>query len=107
MIDLIEDNLEAIIALCERYGVRRLAVFGSAAKGTFDPEHSDIDFLVDLGDYDDRVARRFMRFIVALEDLLGQSVHVTTSRSVQSEWFRKELAETARTIYAADTPAAA
>ncbi len=107
MIALIEENRKEIAELCEQYGVRRLSVFGSAAKGTFDPATSDIDFVVDLGKYDERVARRFMRFIVALEDLLGHSVHVTTSRSVQSEWFRKELAETARMIYAADTPAAA
>lgn len=30
MIALIEDNREAIAELCERFGVRRLAVFGSA-----------------------------------------------------------------------------
>lgn len=34
---MLEDNREAIAALCERFGVRRLSVFGSAAKGTFDP----------------------------------------------------------------------
>lgn len=107
MIALIENNREAIAALCREHGVRRLAVFGSAVTGTFDPATSDIDFLVDLGDYDDRVGRRFMRLIVALEDLLGRRVDVTTSRSVKSEWFRRELAETAQTIYAADTTAAA
>ena len=36
MIALIEDNRDAIVALCERYGVRRLSLFGSAAKGTLD-----------------------------------------------------------------------
>ncbi|HEV2066409.1 MAG TPA: nucleotidyltransferase domain-containing protein, partial [Thermomicrobiales bacterium] len=83
MIALIEDNREAIAELCERYGVRRLAVFGSAAKGTFDPATSDIDFLVDLGDYDDRVGRRYMRLIVGLEDLLGRRADVTTVRAVK------------------------
>ncbi len=51
MIALIEDNREAIAELCRQFGVRRLAVFGSAAKGTFDPATSDVDFLVDLGNY--------------------------------------------------------
>jgi len=107
MIALIEDNREAIAALCRQYGVRRLAVFGSAAKGTFDPATSDIDFLVDLGEYDDRVARRYLGLIVALEDLLGRRTDVTTVRAVKSEWFKQELAGTAQTIYAADTTAAA
>ena len=107
MIALIEDNKAAIVALCERFGVRRLALFGSAATGTFDPARSDIDLLVDLGDYDDRVGKRFMGFAAAIEDVLGPNVHITTIRSVQSEWFRRELAETAQTIYEADATAAA
>lgn len=107
MIALIEDNRDEIVALCERFGVRRLALFGSAAKGTFDPETSDLDFLVDLGEYDDRVGKRFMGFVVALEDLLGRTVHIKTSRSVKSEWLRQELAATAQTIHEADSTAAA
>ena len=29
--------------LCERYGVERLELFGSAARGKYDPAHSDLD----------------------------------------------------------------
>ncbi|MGN6033725.1 MAG: nucleotidyltransferase family protein, partial [Thermomicrobiales bacterium] len=47
MIALIQDNVQEIRALCERFDVRRLELFGSAATGRFDPAHSDIDFLVD------------------------------------------------------------
>jgi len=36
MIPLVADNKDAIVALCKRYGVRRLALFGSAATGAFD-----------------------------------------------------------------------
>ncbi|WP_211236509.1 nucleotidyltransferase family protein [Arthrobacter castelli] len=39
---------EAIRGACEQYGVERLRVFGSALSDRFDPEHSDIDFLVDF-----------------------------------------------------------
>lgn len=48
MIALVEDNRDAIVALCERFGVRRLALFGSAAKGTFDPATSDLVSLHEL-----------------------------------------------------------
>jgi predicted nucleotidyltransferase len=36
-----------IAAICKRYGVRLLAVFGSAARGEARPD-SDIDFLVEF-----------------------------------------------------------
>jgi len=42
------DHLDAIRELCVKYRVKRLAVFGSAAKGTFDPAKSDVDFVVEF-----------------------------------------------------------
>jgi predicted nucleotidyltransferase len=101
MISLVADNKDAIVALCRQYGVRRLALFGSAAKGTFDPGKSDLDFLVDLGEYEEGVARRYLGFVVALQETLGRDVDVVTSRSVKSSAFRDELAATAQTIYEA------
>src|ERR1035441_493253 len=50
MIALIEQHRAALAALCRRFKVRRLDLFGSAAKGTFDPQSSDLDFLVSLDD---------------------------------------------------------
>ncbi|MBA2247838.1 MAG: nucleotidyltransferase domain-containing protein [Chloroflexia bacterium] len=99
MIALVEDNREAIVALCERYGVRRLSVFGSAVTGTFDPETSDVDFLVDLGEYDPGVARRYLGLIVALEHLFGRHVDVVTEKAVKDPDFRRELEATAKVIY--------
>lgn len=99
MIALIEDNRDAIVDLCERYGIRRLALFGSAAKGMFDPATSDLDFIVDLGEYDPGVARRYLGLIVALEQLFGRHVDVVTVRSIQSPAFRDEVKATSRVIY--------
>ena len=48
MIGLIEDNRQALEALCVQYRVACLEVFGSAADGTFDPATSDLDFLVEF-----------------------------------------------------------
>lgn len=108
MITLVEDNKDAIVALCERFGVRRLALFGSAAKGTFDPATSDLDFVVDLGTYEEGVGSRYLGFIVALEQLFGRHVDVVTVRSIQSPAFRDEVDATSRVIYdATGRPAAA
>src|SRR5215211_8670805 len=46
MIGIIEDRRAEVAALCERYGVKRLDLFGSAAGDGFDPEASDLDFVV-------------------------------------------------------------
>lgn len=54
---IITSHLDDIAAICRANGIQRLYVFGSAAQDTFDPEKSDLDFQVDLGDYDSSVGR--------------------------------------------------
>jgi uncharacterized protein len=47
MLPLIENRRAEIAELCRRFRVRRLDVFGSAARGgDFDPARSDVDLLV-------------------------------------------------------------
>ena len=48
MLPLIAERRSEIAALCRRFHVRRLDMFGSAARGDFDPARSDIDFLVEF-----------------------------------------------------------
>ena len=48
MIDLVEEKRDALGALCRRFHVKRLEIFGSAVTGRFDPSRSDLDFLVDF-----------------------------------------------------------
>ena len=48
MIDLVEHHRPKLAALCRQFNVQRLDVFGSAARGNFDPDRSDLDFLVTL-----------------------------------------------------------
>lgn len=75
MVDLITDNLEAIAALCETYGVRKLEVFGSATDPSrFDLQTSDVDFVIEFSDREQNYARRFFRFAEAIEALLGRDV---------------------------------
>jgi len=64
MIAMIEQYHHELEALCIRYRVQRLDLFGSAAKGTFKPESSDLDFIVRFADtsapdYADRYIRRY------------------------------------------------
>ncbi len=54
MIGIVEDRRAEVAALCERYGVKRLDLFGSAAGDGFDPEASDLDFVVSFERRDPR-----------------------------------------------------
>ena len=42
----LQDKRAAFEALCHRYGVARLELFGSATTDAFDPNASDLDLLV-------------------------------------------------------------
>ena len=46
MQDFIHAKREEIADLCRKHHVRRLSVFGSAARDDFDPDSSDVDVLV-------------------------------------------------------------
>ena len=94
---------EAIAALCRRYGVVRLEVFGSAARGRdFDPARSDADFLVEFGEQAISVAA-FLDFKEALEALLGRPVDLVERGAVEESRNyirRRSILADAETIYA-------
>ena len=48
MIADIASHREELRELCRRFHVRRLDLFGSAARDDFDAERSDLDFLVEF-----------------------------------------------------------
>ena len=66
MIPLVEYRLAEVARLCERYGVERLDLFGSAAGEGFDPEKSDLDFVVS---FERREPPDLFRRYFGLEDL--------------------------------------
>lgn len=46
MVTIIKDKRDAIAALCRRFGVVRLYVFGSAVRDDFRPGESDVDLVM-------------------------------------------------------------
>ncbi len=57
-----------------KYGVKRIGLFGSYAKGT-PAETSDIDLIVE---FERPIGFRFVEFVEYLESLLGKPVDVLT-----------------------------
>lgn len=101
MVDLIEQHRGEIAALCRRVGVRKLELFGSAARGDFDRAGSDVDFLFDFDDDPDALADRFFQLLEGLGQLLGRKVDLVSSRDVTNPFFLEVVNRDRVTLYAA------
>jgi predicted nucleotidyltransferase len=102
MLKLIEQHREQLAALCRRYGVRRLDLFGSATRDDFDLERSDLDFAVEFDDLAARgAADRYFGLLVDLQDLFGRRVDLVSVTGVRNPYFRQVLEETRVPLYAA------
>ena len=99
----IDKHRESLTALCHRYGVVRLEVFGSAARGVdFDPTRSDADFLVAFEKISGLSALdQFLGFSEALQRLLGRSVDLVEASAVRNPYVRATINRSKELIYAA------
>jgi predicted nucleotidyltransferase len=99
----IDEKRDALAALCRRYGVARLEVFGSAARGAdFNPGYSDADFLVTFTPAARNNLETFIDLKDALEGLLGRPVDLIERETVEaSRNFirRRAILNEAETVY--------
>ena len=70
-----EEIREKSIPLAKQYGVKRLGLFGSYARGEA-RDDSDLDFLIHTGKM--RGLLQYMGFVLDLEDAFGCHVDVVT-----------------------------
>jgi predicted nucleotidyltransferase len=100
--DVLDAHRDEVVALCRRFGVQRLDVFGSAASDAFDPARSDIDFLVVLEPPTGMT--RFDAFFglkESLETVLGRPVDLVDPSALDNPYFAAEVAATRQALYAA------
>lgn len=99
---LIDDHRAQIAVLCQRYGVRRLDVFGSAVRDDFDPNRSDVDFLVEFEPDSERNRfRDYFDLREGLVRLLGRPVDLVMARAVRNRYLRAAIESERRLVYAA------
>jgi len=98
---LITDHLDDIRGLCGRHAVKRLAIFGSAVKGTFDPICSDVDFVVEFEEGRSDGWHSYFDLKFAIEELLGRSIDLVSLAAVDNPYFRQAIELTQRELYAA------
>ena len=102
--DLIDRHRNEVAALCRGFRVVRLSVFGSLVGGAFNPETSDLDFLVKLADRrpDGDYADRFLGLADGLERLFDRHVDLVTEESLRNPRFKAEVESTKRAVYEAE-----
>ena len=97
---LITDNLQKLFALCRRYKVSSLYVFGSILTPRFN-DNSDVDILVNFNtdiDYNN-YADNFFDFYHALKSLFGREIDLVDESSVKNPYFKAEIEDTKQLIY--------
>lgn len=102
MNNIILEHRSDIVKLCREFHVKRLELFGSATKKDFEPERSDVDFLVEFaalptGSY----ASAFFGLKAALEQLFGRSVDLVVASSIRNPYFRQSVEQSKALLYAA------
>jgi len=89
--------------LCLRYRVRRLEVFGSASDPSrFDPETSDLDFLVEFQTIPvEEYADAYFGLLEALQTLFGRQVDLIMSEAIRNPYFLEKVNQSREEVYAA------
>ena len=93
--------MDKIVALCKKYKVTKLWVFGSILTARFN-DKSDVDFLVefdkskiDLLDYADN----YFEFIHSIENVVKREVDMVIDSSIRNPYFRKEVNKTRQLLW--------
>jgi uncharacterized protein len=102
MIEEIARHREELGTLCRRLHVRRLDLFGSAARGDFDPGRSDLDFIVEfdrstpLHPFD-----AYFGLKEELEALLGRNVDLVVDGTIENPYRKASIEQSREIVYAA------
>jgi predicted nucleotidyltransferase len=105
MIAAVEDKRAEVAELCERYGVERLDLFGSASRtgDGFDPEASDLDFVVSFKRRDPPdLFGRYFGLEEDLEALFGRKVDLVMEGALEkSRRFARNVERSRVPLYGA------
>ncbi len=99
---LVQSRQKEIAELCRRFGVKRLEIFGSAVREDFDPQESDLDFLVVFDPAAAiRPADRYFGLRESLEALFNCRVDLLELSAVRNPYFLQQIESSRTLLYAA------
>jgi hypothetical protein len=88
MTTLVQDRLGELQSICRRHAVRRLSLFGSAAGARFDPNTSDLDFLVDFESMKPaQYADSYFGLLEDLQGLFGMDIDLVERAPIRNPYF--------------------
>lgn len=102
MHSVVESKRSQLAAICQPFGVRRLEVFGSAAREDFDEKRSDIDFLVEF-DANPKLGtlKTYFGLKDALEALFERHVDLVSRGAVRNPYVAASIDRDRQLVYAA------
>ena len=102
MIPLVAERSDEIAELCRRHQVQRLDLFGSAATDDFDPDSSDLDFLVTfLPEANATYVGVYHRLYTDLGELFDRPVDLVIETDFRNPYFRQAVEQSRTSIYVA------
>jgi len=97
---IVAHNFDKLVVLCQRHGVEKIYVFGSVITNRFDPEKSDLDFVVEMEKMPPLVrGENLIAFWEALEDLFARKVDLVTDQPIKNPYLKASINRTKRLIY--------
>jgi predicted nucleotidyltransferase len=90
---------EELADFCERWGIKELALFGSAARGEMRPD-SDVDFMVEFRP-DAHIGFKFIDVIDELAELVGHPVDLTSKEILRNPYRKAAIEGDLTVLYAA------
>lgn len=98
--DEISKITNVFIELLIQYDVKNLYAFGSSVSDNFDPDTSDLDFVIEINE-PDPVERgdKLMKLWDKFEQLFKRKVDLLTDSSIRNPVLRENIEETKVLIY--------
>jgi predicted nucleotidyltransferase len=102
MVPVLDNKRDAIAALCARYDVVRMDVFGSALGDDYRPGESDVDLLVEFAPREPyALAEAYFDMLDELRALLGVEVDLVMTGAVKNPYIALDIERTKQPLYAA------
>ena len=86
----IEPFLPEIEKICKKYEAKSLTLFGSALTEEFDPDNSDLDFLLELITPEDGF-NKYFGIKEELEKLLNREVDLVMPKAIRNPYLKESI----------------
>ncbi len=98
---LVESKKDKLVALCQKYDVKTMHLFGSVCTSNFTPE-SDIDILISFKEVSiDKYTDNYFELHYELEKLFKRKVDLITENALSNPYFIESVEATKQLLYAA------